>query len=118
MKDENTSEDTNEDTNEDADKTVYAIWASNEANDAANADKPISFECAVCHKVETEGDMFDLGLFQCVKCGIIFHDECIGIEFDSPLDDDYNAWLSDETDVTMDREALPERFCPICRMES
>jgi len=73
-------------------------------------------KCFFCGDLE-DGDLFDLDMYKCESCGNIFHCDCLGIEPDSPLDADYLSWWNDETDIEMDREKMPAKFCPLCRKD-
>lgn len=88
---------------------------NDEVDEVDEVDEEDGVECAVCHVVETEGDLFDLDMYKCGSCGKSFHADCLGIEPDSQLDVDYMSWWNDETDVVMDRWDMPEKFCPLCR---
>jgi hypothetical protein len=79
-----------------------------------------SLECVVCHKVETGVNcfldgLFDFDMYKCKTCGKIFHCDCLEIKPDSKLDQKFIAWFNDETDITCDREEMPDKFCPFCR---
>ena len=77
-----------------------------------------SFECAVCHKVECEEDngLFDFDMYICSKCSNIFHCDCLNIEPDSELDEQFVSWFNEDgLEEEFDRENMPPKFCPMCR---
>jgi len=82
----------------------------------------VSFECAICHEVENGVDdtLFDFDMYKCKKCGKIFHVDCLGLEPDSELDTQFIDWFNEEdgTDIEFDREEMPEKFCPLCRIKT
>ena len=45
---------------------------NDEVDEVDEVDEEDGVECAVCHVVETEGDLFDLDMYKCGSCGKSF----------------------------------------------